>query len=243
MDVHFILLMIGAYLLGSVPSAYLAMRWSRGVDIRQRGTGNVGAANVFSTGPRWLAVPVTLFDISKGALPVWAAQSLGMNVAQQVSVGLCAIIGHNWPVFLHFRGGRGVFASLGVITLISPKLGLIIFVGPYLFAPFRQVALGVFAALVALPFLSWFASQPLNIEHRLPVTMGFAAISLIGLSKRVLAPRTPLSESVPLGKLIITRTLFDRDIMDRKVWLSRLHEAEEPADEMLDQGEEKKAAC
>jgi glycerol-3-phosphate acyltransferase PlsY len=227
---QFILLIIGAYLLGSVPSAYLALKWSRGVDIRRQGTGNVGASNVLSTGPKWLVVPVALFDIGKGVFSVWAAQLLDMSAAQQITVGICAIIGHNWPVFLHFRGGRGVFASLGVITMMSPKLGLIVLIMPYLLAPFRRVALGVFLVLAALPLIAWFLSEPLDIADRLPVTLGFVAIALIGYSKRLLAPRTPLSRSMPLGKLLLNRLLFDRDIADRKAWINRLRPEEEPPD-------------
>lgn len=230
MVTQFILLIIGAYLLGSVPSAYLALKWSRGVDIRRQGTGNVGASNVLSTGPKWLVVPVALFDIGKGVFSVWAAQLLDMSAAQQITVGICAIIGHNWPVFLHFRGGRGVFASLGVITMMSPKLGLIVLIMPYLLAPFRRVALGVFLVLAALPLIAWFLSEPLDIADRLPVTLGFVAIALIGYSKRLLAPRTPLSRSMPLGKLLLNRLLFDRDIADRKAWISRLRPEEEPPD-------------
>ncbi|UCB43498.1 MAG: glycerol-3-phosphate acyltransferase [Dehalococcoidales bacterium] len=223
MDIQFILLIIGAYLLGSVPAAYLAIKWARGVDIRKQGTGNVGAANVLSTGPKWLAVPVALFDIGKGAFCVWVAQLLELGAAQQVTAGLCAIIGHNWPVFLSFRGGRGVFASLGFITILSPLLGLYTLVMPYLFAPFRLVALGVFFAYISVPTLAWFLSEPLDIgiEDKLSITLGFVAMSLIGFSKRLLVPRTALSKSIPLGELLINRLLFDRDIADRKVWVYR----------------------
>lgn len=234
---QFILLMIGAYLLGSVPSAYLALRWSRGVDIRQQGTGNVGASNILSTGPKWLVVPVALFDIGKGVLSVWAAQLLDMGTAQQITVGICAIIGHNWPVFLHFRGGRGILASLGVITMMSPKLGLIVLVMSYLPAPFRRVALGVFLALTALPLFAWFLSRPLDIADRLPVTLGFVVIALIAFSKRLLAPRTPLSRSMPLGKLLLIRLLFDRDIADRKAWISRLRPEVDSSDAVADRKE------
>ena len=239
MATQLILLMIGAYLLGSVPSAYLALKWSRGVDIRQQGTGNVGASNVLGTGPKWLVLPVALFDIGKGVLSVWAAQLLDMGTVQQITVGICAIIGHNWPVFLHFRGGRGVLASLGVITMMSPKLGLIVLVMPYLLAPFRRIALGVFLALAALPLFAWFLSQPLDIADRLPVTLGFVVITLIAFSKRLLAPRTPLSRSMPLGKLLLNRLLFDRDIADRKAWINRLRSEEDLPDQALEQREEK----
>jgi len=217
----FILLAIGAYLLGSIPSAYLVARWRRGIDIRQYGSGNVGAANVLASVSKWWSIPVTLFDIGKGALAIWVAQLLGLTAAQQVTVGIITIIGHNWPVFLRFRGGRGVFTSLGVITMLSPKLGLIILVMPYLLAPFRQVSLGVFVALVSLPFFSWFLSQPLDITARLSITIGFIVLSLTGLIRRMVVPRTPLSATVHPVKLFLNRMIFDRDIRDRKLWISQ----------------------
>ena len=223
MDIQFILLIIGSYLLGSVPAAYLAVKWSRGVDIRKQGTGKVGAANVLSTGPKWLAVLVAFFDIGKGALCVWVAQLLELNAVQQVTAGIFVIIGHNWPVFLRFRGGRGVFTSLGVITVLSPLLGLYTLVMPYLFAPFRLVALGVFFAYISVPTPAWFLHEPLAIEGEdaLPVTLGLVVVISIGLFKRLLIPRTTLSKSIPLGELIINRMLFDRDISDRKTWIYR----------------------
>jgi len=236
---EFILLMIGGYLLGSIPSAFLIMKWFRGVDIRRQGTGKVGASNVLRSGSKWLAVPVAIFDIGKAALAVWAAQLLDLGAAQQVTVGICAIVGHNWPVFLHFRGGRGVFASLGVIAMMSPKLGLTVLVMSYLLAPVRQVALGVFLALVSLPLFAWFLSEPFDIASRLPVTLGFAAIAIIGLSKRLLAPRTPLSRSVPLRRLLVNRLLFDRDISDMTTWISRLHSEDDPTNKTPEQREEK----
>ena len=219
MPVEFILLAIGAYLLGSVPAAYLAARWYRGIDIRKHGTGKVGAANVLSAASRWLAIPVAIFDIGKGALTVWIAQLLGLEAGYQAAVGIITIAGHNWPIFLRFQGGRGIFTSLGVITMLSPWLGLIILVTPYLFAPFRQVAFGVFIDLASLPFLSWFFSQPFGIEERLPVTLGFIALALLAFSKRVMAPKTPLSQSVHPVELVFNRLLFDRDIRDRKAWI------------------------
>ena len=220
---QFILLVIGAYLLGSVPAAYLAVKWSRGIDIRKVGTGKVGAANVLSAGgPKWLAIPVALFDIGKGAFSVWIAQLVGLSTAQQVTVGLFAICGHNWPIYLGFKSsGRGIFASLGVISMLSWKLGLIVLVLPYLFLPIKQVAFGVFIALIALPLFSYFLAQPLSIREKLPITLGLVALSLMALLKRVVARRTELSKSVPLGTVLLNRLLFDRDITDRRLWISK----------------------
>ena len=219
MVIEFGLLIVGAYILGSVPAAYLAVKWSRGIDIRMEGTGTVGAANVLRLAPKWLAIPVTIFDIGKGALTVWVAQLLGLGAAEQVTVGVITVVGHNWPVFLRFQGGRGVFTTLGVIAMLSPWLGLIMLGLAYVLAPFRQVSLGVFLALASLPIFSWFLSQPLGIEERLPVTLGFVVLALIGLLKRLIAPRTQLSKSVPRGQLFVNRLLFDRDIRNREAWI------------------------
>lgn len=221
MIIEFLLLCIGAYLLGSVPFAFLLAKWFYGIDIRQHGTGKVGAANVLRVASKWLAVPVAIFDIGKGALMVWAAQLLGMEAAVQVTVGLITIAGHNWPVFLRFSGGRGIFTSLGVIAILSPWLGLITLIIPYLLAPIRRVAFGVFLALLSLPFFSWFLSQPLNIDERLPVTLGFIVLLLMAFLKRLATPRTELSQSVPLAELLFNRLLFDRDIRNAKVWTQR----------------------
>lgn len=221
MAIGFILLALAAYLLGSIPTAYLITRWRRGIDIRQYGSGNVGASNVSAVVSKRWSIPVTVFDIGKGALTVGVARLLGLGAAEQVTVGIIAVIGHNWPVFLRFQGGRGIFTTLGVITMLSWKLGLIVLVVSYALAPLRQLSLGVFLALASLPIFSWFLSQPLDIEARLPITLGLAVLALVGLSKRILAPRTALTESVPPVKLFFNRLFFDRDIRDRKAWISR----------------------
>ncbi len=221
MVTEFALLTIGAYLLGSVPTAYLVARRARGIDIRQYGTGNVGIANLWGMTSRRLAISVILFDLGKGAAMVWAAQLLGLGVAQQVTIGLAAIIGHNWPVFLRFNGGRGILTSLGVISILVPWLGLIILVIAYGLAPFRQLALGVFLATGFAPIGAWFLSQPLGVNDRLPLTLGFLALFLVTIIRRLTAPRTSFTASVPLGQLFINRLLFDRDIRDREAWIKQ----------------------
>ena len=228
MAIKFILLLLGAYLLGSIPTAYLIARWRRGIDIRKYGSGNVGAANVSAVVSKRWSIPVTVFDIGKGALTVWIAQLLGLGAVQQVTVGIFTVTGHNWPIFLRFRGGRGVFTTLGITVMLSPKLGLIAIVIAYSLAPFRQLALGVSLTLISLPILSWFLSQPLGIGERLPITLGFVVLASVGLVRRLLVRRTPLSESVSPVELFFNRLLFDRDIRDRKAWISQTRSTEQP---------------
>jgi len=219
--VEFGLLTLGAYLLGSVPAAYLAARWSRGIDIRQCGDGNVGATNLMRLTSKQIAIPVIIFDLGKGAMMIWVAQLLGLDITQQVAVGLAAVIGHNWPVFLRFNGGRGILTTLGVVFILAPWLGLIVLVIAYGMAPFRQLALGTIIAVASLPIFSWFLPQLFGIEKPLPITLGFAAIFLLAVIRRLTTPRTIFTASVTLRQLLVNRLLFDRDIRDREAWINQ----------------------
>ncbi len=222
MVIQTILLVIAGYLVGSIPAAYLVARWRRGVDIRKHGSGNVGAANTLTVvGKRW-SVFVTIFDIGKGALMLWFAQLAGFSVAGQAAVGIATIIGHDWPVFLRFQGGRGVFTTLGVITILSPWQGLIALVYPYLFfAPFKQVSVGVTTVMVILPFVSAFAHRPLGIDEPATITASMVIMMLIMAFRRCTAPRSAISKDVPLAELLFYRLVFDRDIKDRKAWINQ----------------------
>ena len=219
MVVEFGLLVLATYLMGSIPTAYLAAKLSRGIDIRQYGDANVGATNLLRLTSKRVAIPVIIFDLGKGLIMVLAAQLVGLGIAQQVTVGLAAIVGHNWPIFLRFSGGRGVLTSLGVITILVPWIGLIVFLIAYGLAPFHQLAFGVLLSVIAAPTSAWFFSQPLGVADKLPLTLGFLAMFLIVIFRRLTVPRTSLSASVPLRQLLVNRLLFDRDIRDRETWL------------------------
>jgi glycerol-3-phosphate acyltransferase PlsY len=168
-----------------------------------------------------IAIPVIIFDLGKGALMVWIAQLLGLDIPQQVTIGLAAVIGHNWPVFLRFNGGRGIFTTLGIIFILVPRpwLGLIALIIAYGMAPFRQLALGTIIAVASLPIFSWLLPQLFGIEKPLPIALGFMAIFLVVVIRRLTAPRTIFTASVTLRQLFVNRLLFDRDIRDRKAWI------------------------
>lgn len=220
MVTEFVLLIIGAYLLGSVPTAYLVAKWRRGIDIRRFGSGNVGAANIVAAGSRWSSIIVIVFDLAKGFAPVYVAKEvIGLQQYQQVIVGLVAIAGHNWPVFLRFNGGRGILAALGVVFALAPWLALVLAVVAFAWLPFGQFAFGTLLALLLLPILSWAVPGPFGVQRSLVLTLGFAGILLIAVIRRLTAPRS--STGVPAGELIVNRLLFDRDIRDRKAWISR----------------------
>jgi len=225
MNIQTILMVLAGYLVGSIPAAYIITRWRRGVDIRQHGTGNVGAANALKlVGKRWSLI-VSIFDVGKGALMIWFAQLAGLGVAPQAAVGIATIIGHDWPVFLRFQGGRGVFTTLGVITILAPWIGLMAFIFPYLFfAPFKQLSLGVSIAMVLLPLIAGLIGENLGVKEPITLTIAIVIMLLVMLVRRLAVPRSAISKDVPVGDLILYRSLFDRDIKDRKAWINQKRE-------------------
>jgi len=223
MAVAFILLLVSAYLVGSVPTAYIVGRWRRGIDIRQYGSGNVGASNLLRISSRWLAIVVIIVDLGKGILMVWAAQAAGLAFAQQVAVGLAAIIGHNWPVFLRFSGGRGILTTIGVafaLPLVNgPLVPWAFIISLALAAIFifglHNLPVGTVAGMAALPLVSWITNEPLAF------ILGFLAMFLLMVIRRLTAPKTSLTASVSTGELLINRLLLDRDIRDKEAWIYR----------------------
>jgi glycerol-3-phosphate acyltransferase PlsY len=222
MAIEFVLLLLGAYLLGSVPVAYLAGRWSRGIDIRKYGSGNVGATNLLGLTSKWIAIVVIILDLGKGMIMIWAAQLVGLDIAQQVAVGLVTIIGHNWPVFLRFSGGRGLLTILGVALFLPVINGLISWeiisffaLAAIFFFTIHSIPLGTGAGVAAMPLSSWVADEPL------PMTLGFLAMFLLMVIRRLTAPKTSVTASVPSRELVLNRLLFDRDIRDREAWIHR----------------------
>jgi glycerol-3-phosphate acyltransferase PlsY len=150
-------LLVLSYLLGAIPSALVAGRLARGIDIRAHGSGNMGATNTFRVlGARW-GVLVGLADLVKGFIPPYllappAAAATGLDVLYvQIVFGLAAIFGHVFTVFAAFRGGKGVLAGLGVMLALMPlEAGLAVLVFAVVFAAFRIVSLGSIIATLAL---------------------------------------------------------------------------------------------
>lgn len=115
------LLLLGAYLLGSIPFAYLLGRVN-GVDLRSVGTGNVGAGNLTRVVGWPLGVTAGVLDALKGLLPVWVASRSGVGLGAAGLVGVAAVVGHNWSLWLRGRSGRGLATSFGLILPLDPVL-------------------------------------------------------------------------------------------------------------------------
>ncbi len=148
-----------AYLLGSVPFAYLA-GLSRGVDIRTVGSKNVGATNVFRTLGRTIGITVMALDIAKGAVAVVVAHALTDQPWPLVAAG-AAILGHVFPVWLRFRGGKGVAVAGGAVLALAPVPALlVILIWFVIVAATRYVSLGSITAAVAFPILVLAFGEP-----------------------------------------------------------------------------------
>ncbi len=240
MAIEFGLLTLGSYLVGSVPAAYLVARLSRGIDLRQHGSGQLGAGNLLRTTSKKLAAPVVIYDLGKGAAMVWVAQLVGLGIAQQVIVGLAAIIGHNWPVFLRFSGGRGLLTTMGVAFFLMPW-GMVVFVVASPTLLLKSSPVPVLGAIAALPLASWGLSQPLvaswGLGQPLAVTLGLLAMLLIMIIRRLAVRRAAIAASVSSRELFINRLLFDRDIRDRKTWVNRRPSETSPTEQPIGQQE------
>jgi len=121
------LLIIIAFIIGSIPVGVLLAK-TRGVDLKRVGSGNIGATNVLRSLGKGPAALTLLGDMLKGVVAVAFGKYFGMKPFHQGLIGLSAILGHNFSIFLHFRGGKGVATSLGVFILYSPKTALITFI-------------------------------------------------------------------------------------------------------------------
>jgi glycerol-3-phosphate acyltransferase PlsY len=172
-----------AYLLGSIPFGYILVRLFLGTDVRQTGSGNIGATNVARTGRKGLAIATLALDILKGYVAVFAAYRYGLLAAGRSTLdagapppsaavhqafalaavaAFCAIIGHIFTVWLRFKGGKGVATGLGVFLALAPKAVLIVVVVFFgVVALTRFVSLGSMVAAILFP-VCFYLLQPAN---------------------------------------------------------------------------------
>lgn len=154
-------IIIVSYLIGSIPAGYIVGRF-RGIDIRAHGSGNIGATNVVRVLSKKFGYPVFLFDFFKGAVAVeisfWLSRHTNASVDLTIYAiigGICCVFGHSYPVWLQFKGGKGVATSLGVLFALDPLLALSA-LGLWLitYAIARVVSVASIVAAVALPILA-----------------------------------------------------------------------------------------
>ncbi len=149
-----------AYLVGSIPFAFLLSR-RRGIDLRDVGSRNVGAANVLRTSGVRTAVLAMLLDVVKGALAVLVAQRVTVGMATPIAAGVASVIGHIYPVWLRFHGGKGVATAAGVFSVLAPA-ALGIACGVFLLAVWitRFISVGSMAAAITLAVVTAVSDLP-----------------------------------------------------------------------------------
>ncbi len=173
----FAFLLLG-YGVGSLPLGYLAAAWLKGIDLRRVGSGNVGAANAYRTAGFAIAVLVVSVDVAKGATSVVITTRLTTGEVGPVAAGVAAIIGHVYPVWLRFHGGKGVATACGVFGVLAP-LATAIAAGMFVATVWttRYVSLGSVVATVALPSLAWITNATT------PVIAGGIVVALLILER------------------------------------------------------------
>jgi len=174
------------YLLGSVPSGWLVMKVYRNQDLRKLGSGNIGAANVFRAGGPGAFALTLIADGLKGFIPVMVSIALGLgdNEIALAAIGLAAVIGHTWPLYLGFKGGKGVATSGGVLLSLAPVALVLALTTWFLIirltrvaslASLSAVAVGFFS-LIVLHLIGWQAWRPVGWSV---VVLGVALTGLV----------------------------------------------------------------
>ena len=172
-----LLILFLGYLFGSFPSGYLAGRIAKGIDIRSLGSGSTGATNVLRHIGKRAAITVFLLDVLKGFVSILLAKYFLLNDSWQVAIGLSTLIGHIWPVWLNWKGGKAVATGLGVFLGLSWQVGLStlgIFI--VMIALFRIVSLASISAAFALPLIMFLSFKTSNIS------LPFLVISLLAMT-------------------------------------------------------------
>jgi len=154
-------IVVAAYLLGSIPFALLFVRRWGAADLRDVGSGNLGAANVMRASGVTAGVIVAALDIGKGAASVWLAERFSAGPEISAAAGLAAIVGHIYPLWLRFRGGKGVATACGVFSMLTPLAvppALVIFATTVWLT--KYISLGSVLASIALPPLAYAVGSP-----------------------------------------------------------------------------------
>ncbi len=162
------------YLLGSLPSGYLAGKWIAQIDLRQIGSGSTGATNVLRHVGKWPALTVFLVDVAKGLAAVLIAKGFSLSSELQVVTGIATLIGHIWPIWLRWKGGKAVATGLGVFLGLSWPVGMAC-LGIFLtvLTLSKIVSLSSIFAALSLPFLMFISFQSGNFN------LAYFSISLI----------------------------------------------------------------
>lgn len=185
-----IILCVFSYLLGSIPFACLVTKWLKGFDIRKVGSLNPGAANVITNVGKAAGALVVLLDFGKGLLPVVVARMFGFPLWEVSLIGILAVVGHCWPVYMRFEGGEGMMTAMGVLVALAP--------GEFAIALAAGVFVGFFARY--LRFKGWLGSR-INLGS----VVGFAVLFFFLIHWR--KPIVLIAAIISLTFILILRQL------------------------------------
>lgn len=186
----FALCALGGYLLGSIPFGLVLTRLAGYGDIRKIGSGNIGATNVLRTGNKWLALLTVLLDAFKAGIAAYVASKFifeqdfylfsfatKTNIVGGLIAGSCGVIGHMFPVWLKFKGGKGVSSAFGLLLMTNWPIALIA-LGTWLFMAFtfKYSSLSALTAAISMPVVSFFMLSPVN-------TIFYTAIVILVIGK------------------------------------------------------------
>lgn len=173
--------LLASYLLGAIPTSHLVSRLFAGIDLREHGSGNLGATNLYRVLGWKYAIPVALFDIAKGAIPVLLfAPQVSDSELFAVACGVAAILGHVFSVFVRFKGGKGVATAAGVMLGLTPvALGVAAIVWILVVLLTGYVSLGSIAAAAVLPFAVYLLEKSTTPELLWIVALVAASVILL----------------------------------------------------------------
>lgn len=147
---------VGGYLLGSIPTAYIVARLRKGIDIRDVDAGNMGAGAVLRQIGLWEGALVAIVDIAKGAVAILIAQALGISQPWVLAAGFAALLGHSFPVYVGFRGGQGAATVIGVFLVLAPEpMAVILLIMAIVLLITRHIFSTIAIAGPLLPLLIW----------------------------------------------------------------------------------------
>jgi glycerol-3-phosphate acyltransferase PlsY len=170
------------YLLGAIPFAYIIARIRKGIDIREKGSCNVGALAVWrEVGPAFGIITLAA-DVGKGVLAVYVARWLGLDTVWICAAGFAAVVGHNWPVFLKFRGGKGASTIMGILLALMPvQFAIGLGIAVLIIIPTSNIRLGMIG-LACIPLIAWLFDKPAEYYYYALFLIFFlAGYTLLGL--------------------------------------------------------------
>lgn len=215
---------VGVYLWGAIPSSYIVARFLKGVDLRDSGSGNVGASNLGEHTNRIVGILVGIFDAgAKAAAPILLARALDQSIALQAAVALAAVIGHNWSPYIRMTGGRGISTAIGVMFAFAmwwEILAGIVIVGIVGRWWLKDTGFWTFVMIAALPPLTILLGRPTEI------IILFASMSIVLLAKRLTSNWDWPHEPHQRKQVLINRLLWDRDVRRQEEWTRRGIECE-----------------